>query len=869
MQDINKLFSPDTLYLMDGTAFIFRSFYACQNMRRLDGFPTGAIYIFTRMLLQFLKTKRPKYFAFILDGHDSTFRHTIFPLYKMQRKNTPEDLIRQVDPILAIINALGLHTEISQGYEADDYLASIANRYRDKYPVVLLAVDKDLKQCLHPQVSMWDPSGKNQPVTLESFQQETGLLPSQWPDVQALVGDSSDNIPGIRGIGLKTAESLFRKYPDIESLEQNLNDLPARIAEKLHGQFEAMRLYRKLTTLNTKQCEKIRMEALKVRCVDAEKLLALLKEYELSSLEREARSMLRKGEMPVQSPEDTASQLSFFDIKARESEEISIQHVTDLSQIPDVSGRTLSLSRVGTDIVLALEHTVHTVLSCCLNEAKLAKRLTAAQRLIVYDVREWLRAHPAWFAIKPEQWFDIGLASYLLDPEQREQSRSGIVAECRQEIGHATQHLAALHAADRLQICLDNAGLSTLMRSLELPLIPILIRMEQRGIRLDIAALQEFLSEVQKELDALTEEVYQTAGERFNIRSAQQIGAILFTRLQLKPAGKTKGGRATTSQDALEALASEHPLVGALLRFRKLEKLRSTYLEPLPKSIGADGRVHTHFNQLSTATGRLSSSGPNLQNIPVRGNMGPRMRACFTADPGHLLLSADYSQIELRVLAHFSQDPTLMQAFRDNADIHTRTASLIFDLPQEEITSDMRRSAKTVNFGLLYGMGPQKLAKELQISLKQARAFIARYFEKLGCLRAFYTQVEQEACAKGYVITISGRRRLLPDLQSESAQAKALAKRQAVNTIIQGSAADIIKIAMLNADQDARLAELGARLILQIHDELILEVPERNAQEAGKRIEEIMSSVAPGGIPLSVPLRTDWNYGKNWGEAHS
>jgi DNA polymerase-1 len=362
--------------------------------------------------------------------------------------------------------------------------------------------------------------------------------------------------------------------------------------------------------------------------------------------------------------------------------------------------------------------------------------------------------------------------------------------------------------------------------------------------------------------------VYKAAGGSFNIRSARQLGELLFGALKLAPAGKTKGGRLSTAQEALEELSGAHPVVDAVLAFRKLEKLRSTYLEPLPRLVDGKGRIHTCLNQLATATGRLSSSSPNLQNIPVRGPLGQRMRACFVAGPGLTLLSADYSQVELRVLAHMSQDPALLEAFRQGVDIHARTASLLYDVPLEAINPEQRRSAKTINFGLLYGMGSQKLAQELKVPMTEAKAFIQRYFSRLGGLKDFYDSIEASAKERGYVTTLAGRRRLLPDMHSRNQQHFALARRQAINTVIQGSAADVIKLAMLAVFHDGELARMRAGLILQVHDELLLELPQEHALAAGERVAALMRSVRPGGVELCVPLLVDWGYGANWAEAH-
>ncbi len=425
----------------------------------------------------------------------------------------------------------------------------------------------------------------------------------------------------------------------------------------------------------------------------------------------------------------------------------------------------------------------------------------------------------------------------------------------------------ALDIAKGLQQELQKQTLDSLYQSLELPLIPVLAQMEHLGIAIDGTAFRHFLDDVQADIDARTKEVYDAAGTTFNIRSAQQLGEVLFSTLQLPSAGKTKGGQLSTSQERLETL-SGHPVVDAVLEFRKLEKLRSTYLEPLPRLMDDEGRIHSHFNQWATATGRLSSSNPNLQNIPVRGALGQRMRTCFIPRAGHVLISADYSQVELRVLAHMSQDPVLLQAFRQNMDIHTNTAAIIYGVAPENVDSDQRRNAKTINFGLIYGMGAQKLAQELRITTVQAREFIGNYFLHLDKLKRFYEGIETEAKAKGYVTTLTGRRRNLPDIHSTNNMKFSLARRQAINTVIQGSAADIIKLAMLAVAHDDSLKTLQAKLALQVHDELVLEVPEDTAEQAGKRVAELMGNVQPDGQALSVPLLVDWGVGHNWGQAH-
>ena len=885
---IKQRFSAEPLYLMDGSAFIYRGFYANQSMQRSDGLPTGAMLIVARILLRILREEQPERFVFVLDGSGPTFRHELFPLYKAQRKATPEGLIRQIEPIRRLVQTLGLTLEVSDHCEADDCIASLAARYSQERPVVLVATDKDLKQCLAPNVLMWDPASRDEKiVTLESFTQATGLTPSQWPDVQAVIGDSSDNIPGIPGVGQKTAEKVFQTFPTLEDIRDRIDEMPPAMRKKFEGHLDAMFLYRRLTTLSTGECEHLSLNDMTVRPVDRREAATLLREFELTSLERELASLIKDGRI---SSGDASGprQLSLLDgpkaePRQRCSEVGELFACLGLGSGQDSGpGSGLGESMVAVlpgfgEIALAACPLVPASAGECSRECvytgptlPLAQALAGAGRLVTPDVKALLRAHPAWQEIAPGRWFDLGLASYLLDPEERDYAwpkLSGYWGTAL-DMPPGNPALLALAIAAQLLKRLSGACLLDLMDSLELPLIPVLAAMEEAGVLLDAVSLATFLSEVQQDLDRLTDEVYKAADGPFNIRSAQQLGEVLFHRLKLPTARKTRGGQASTSQDVLEKLSGSHPVVDAMLAFRKLEKLRSTYLEPLPRLMGADGRIRTTFNQLATATGRLSSSNPNLQNIPVRGPLGRRMRACFTAPEGKVLLSADYSQIELRVLAHLSRDETLLASFRSGADIHARTASLLYDVAVADVSPDQRRNAKTINFGLIYGMGPQKLAQELKIPLTEAKAFMKRYFERLHELKRFYENVEELAREQGYITTLAGRRRLIPDIQAENTQAQSLARRQAVNTLIQGSAADIIKLAMLAVHEDAPLRECGAKLLLQVHDELLFEVPENEAEQAGKRVAELMAGVRPGGVLLDVPLVADWGVGKNWGSAH-
>ena len=879
-------FTEEPLYVMDGNAFLFRGYFANAAMSRSDGFPTGALHIVGRVLLKLLREERPRHFAFIMDGHGRHFRHDIFPDYKANRPPAPEELIMQIEPLQNLVRALGMKVVVSEGCEADDCIASLAAAYGGQRPVVIIGMDKDLRQCLSPGVVMWDPASREEKlVTLDSFRSETGLEPSQWPDVQALIGDTSDNVPGVKGIGEKTAEKLFRDFRSLEDVRDRMAEVPPSIRKKLEGNEEAMFLYRELTRLHTDCCTQSLAE-LEVAPMDRQHARTFLREFEMNSLLRELDSLIRQGIVATTGEESAETeegrpasragrQLSLFDAVPAAP---AMDEVEDITRLGSCSGLVVAVTPApvvnrsqsrGLCVAVRGKKGGKEVLFSGDSRA-LAAWAAEASLMVTPDMKRLLHAHPAWGTLAPGRCFDLGLAAYLLAPEDRDYGWPSLSARQAEKSGLPMERPAALALSlyDDMVKRLEHDGLLRLLRDMEMPLIPVLASMENAGITIDKAALKVFLDEVQTELDALTARIYQEAGQEFNIRSAQQIGEVLFKKLGLSAAKSTKGGQASTSQAVLEKLSGEHPVVDALLEFRKLEKMRSTYLEPLPRLAGPDSRIHTTFNQTATATGRLSSSNPNLQNIPVRGDMGRRMRTCFTAGPGMKLISADYSQVELRVLAHYSQDPTLLSAFRNGEDIHTRTAALLYDVDPSQIGPDERRKAKTINFGLIYGMGARKLGQDLGIPLSEARMFMERYFARFAHIKEFFDAVEVEARRNGYVTTLSGRRRPLPDMLSHSGQARALAERQAVNTLIQGSAADLIKFAMLAVYHDATLRRMKAKLLLQIHDELIVEVPEQHAEEAASRLAALMTDTSAWGMELHVPLVADAGIGSNWGEAH-
>jgi len=868
--------SPEPLYLVDGHSLIYRAFFAFPDLSRSDGFPTNALFIVSRMLLRLLREERPAYLAFILDGKGKTFRNELYEPYKAQRPPMPEPLTQQIDPVKEVAGLFGFATITAEGGEADDCIASLAARHKAKRPVVIVASDKDLKQCLDENVVMWDPGPKGDKLTtLESFTEDTGLSPSLWPDYQALIGDSADNIPGVPGVGPKTAMKIMADHPRLEDIRDGLDGLKPAVRKKIEPHVDDMFVYRELTTLRTDFCGEYELGDLGCAEPDPAKVKAFMEAYEFRSLAREFDKAMGERARHAPAPDQSAkpakaesgandqTQLNLWgDEKAPEE---NATKVSSPDRIQGVDKDMVGLAPADNGFFIGTGQDEYAYTG---DATALAKHLATAKRIHAPDVKALMASGEAFEAVPGNAWFDLGLAAYLLSPEDRNYSwrrlRDVLARDVLDEPVDG-QGKTALALGRELAHRLDTAGMFELMYDIEMPLIPVLARMEKRGVALDLSAFNSFLDEVQARLDELTARIFELAGREFNLRSSQQLAEVLFDHLGLKPLGKTPGGAPSTSVSVLERLTDKHEIVGQILKFRTFEKLRSTYLEPLPKLVDASGRVHTTFNQLATATGRLSSSGPNLQNIPIRGEFGPRMRACFTAGPDNLLVGADYSQIELRVLAHLTGEPNLVSAFRHDEDIHARTASLLFDKDgSHDVTTDERRMAKTINFGLIYGMGPQKLSRELSIPMAEAKQFIERYFDRLAGLAEFYDQVEQGARKYGYVTTIAGRRRLLPNINSTNKMEQSTARRQAINTRVQGSAADIIKMAMIAAENDTDLKDLGARLILQVHDELLLEAPKDKAEQAGKRLAGIMENV----ITLDVPLVADWGVGRTWADAH-
>lgn len=829
--------STPPLFVVDGHAFIHRGFHAYPDFRAPDGFPTSALYFVLRILLKILRDEAPTHIAFVMEGRGPTFRHARFAAYKAGRPAMAEDLALQIPAIRDAVAHLGIAVLAQDGCEADDVLASLAARFAAR-GVVLVGADKDLCQCLGPSVVLWDPAGRGERITQAAdVYAAYGVTPKQWPDFQALTGDSVDNIPGVPRVGPKTAARWLGQYPDLESLCANIHQLPAKEQKLLSPHVKDVFVYREITTLRTDCVPEIAWEDLARRPMEPESVAVLVQRFGFRSLEAELQGLVDTPLAPRHQPASVAHTLaSWEDLPDLADQEVALWLEGEVAEL--AVGEQLWRVAVPPSPHV-LRQVVGTVVS------------SKALRRVGWDLDVWAAV------------WDVELMAYLLDPEARDYSWQRLAGQLLGDVA-AVGARAVARAGAVLRERLQAAGLMDLYLRLELPLVRVLVAMEARGIALDGARCAALLKQVEARLEDLTQRIYAACGVEFNIRSSQQLAHVLYDQLGLPAPRKTAGGARSTAVEVLEGLRQAHPVVEMVLEFRMLEKLRSTYLVPLPAAADATGRIHTTFNHLATATGRLSSSDPNLQNIPIRGPLGAPVRACFVAPPQRLLVAADYSQIELRVLAHLSADPELTAAFAQGEDIHTRTASLLFDLLPEEIGKEERRKAKTINFGLLYGMGPAKLARELGISQKEAKAFIARYFQKLGRVRDFYAMVEESAKQQGYVLTLAGRRRLLPGITSANPAILQAARRMAINTVVQGSAADIIKMAMLQVEEDAVVRQLGGELLLQVHDELVLEAPKATAQAVGERVAAIMTSV----ISLQVPLVVDFGIGPDWSAAH-
>ncbi len=871
--------AEESLYLIDGSSYLFRAYHALPHFFNSKGLPIGAVFGFTNMLLKIIREKRPDALVVVFDPPGPTERHERFADYKANRPQVEDDLIRQIPHIHQVVQAMRIPVLMQMGQEADDLIGSLASRAAaEGRQVTIVTGDKDMLQLVGPKIQVYDSMKEKiygEPEVLERF----GVAPSQVVEIMGLMGDKIDNIPGVRGIAEKTARSLIQQFGTIEEALARLSEVKsAKIREILRSQVEQARLSRSLALIRTDLPVELDPERVALQEPDAAALQALFRELEFTGLQR------------AFTPQGSSTPARLISLDRIEKVEEFISRLSDSEEVAiAVAGHG---GGPAGERLRGVAFCVEPGVAVCLfpgptTGAGLERLGTvlASERpgKIGHDLKRAVTALRNEGIAMGGLAFDTMVASYLLNPNRSDHSLQAVALEqlgVKPEAGSSAEGMTETseemmrRAAEEAHLTcqmkevmlpkLQASGLVPLFETVEMPLIEVLASMEMVGFKVDGDQLRELGKELQMQLGQLESRIFALAGERFNINSPKQLADVLFQRLQLKPLKRTKTGY-STDMEVLQQLARTHELPAEVLNYRSLAKLKSTYVDVLPQLADEQtGRVHTSFNQTVAATGRLSSSEPNLQNIPVRSELGRRIRRAFVAEKGHWLLSADYSQIELRVLAHLSEDQALIADFAADADIHRSTAAEVFAVGPEAVTSEMRRRAKAINFGIIYGMSPYGLAADLGISQEEAALYIERYFQIYRGVKAFIDWTVQEAREHGFVSTLWGRRRAIPELQSSNQAVRQLGERLAVNTPIQGSAADLIKVAMIAIFRRLKREGLGTRLILQIHDELLFEVPEAELEVARRVAAGEMERAAS----LRVPLKVDLGVGSNWAEAH-
>ena len=888
---------------MDGTAFAHRSFHAIRRLTDPEGKPTNAVFGFTKTLLKVLREDKPECMAVVFDTHAPTFRHEMYAEYKATRKKTPEELVEQIPLIREVVDALGVPVLEKDGYEADDIIGTLARRAEAAgMDVVIMTGDKDLLQLVSPHTIVYDPQGKDGPVTAENIRERFGLGADKVVDVMALWGDSSDNVPGVSGIGEKIAKELISTYGSLDQLYDHVAEIRGKKGENLLNNRESAFLSKKLVTIDTDVPLEFSVDECVLKHLDRLKIMSIFKRLNFQSLLGEfAERDEQELDYRIVADEEMVKRL-VRELRSAGSFALDLETTSEIPMLAELVGISFSF-RPQTGFYVPVGHRMGAELGSDGSGYKqvpldalvsLLKPLLEDDSVkktgqnIKYDMVVLARNGMTVRGVD----FDTMIASYLIDPTAGKHNLDDLALRyldfkkipISDLIGTGSKAITmdrvpvdrvARYSCEDADITwrlrgvfepmLVERGLTKLFYDVEVPLISVLARMELAGVKIDIVAFSQLSNKLSGEIERVTEKIYELAGERFNINSPKQLQKILFEKVGLPRVRKTKTGY-STDVAVLEQLSEEHELPEKLLEYRTLEKLRGTYVESLPKLINRKtGRIHTSFNQAATATGRLSSSDPNLQNIPIRMDLGKEIRRGFVpGSDGMRFISADYSQIELRILAHLSGDESLTRAFLNGEDIHRATASRIFGVPQDQVTGEMRRRAKVVNFGVIYGMGPFRLAREFGIARDEAKAFIEHYFSIYSGVAEYIEKTLAEAERNGYVETILNRRRYMPELRTAKAPDRQYAERAAINAPIQGSAADLVKMAMNLLDVFLTKNGMETKLLLQVHDELLLEAPLSEVEIATSETKRIMETA----YPLNVPLRVDVGVGQNWLESH-
>ncbi len=909
------------IFLLDSMSFIFRAYHAMQRQRPMStrsGVPTAATYVFVNMINKLRRDFSPHYFAAIFDTSAPVFRderaksmtavrkfniktqqfdEIAYEGYKANRTEMPADLTQQIPYIRRALEAFRIPIIQYEGFEADDVIGTLAHKAElSGHKVYVVSNDKDMLQLVTDQVLVLNPVKDNLVLDPAAVEQTLGVPPNRVIDVMALRGDSVDNIPGAPGIGDKGSVELIQQFGSLESALDRAEEVKRKsYRESLQNNRDNILLSRELVTIHCSVPVDLELERMQTQEPDAAAARALFNELEFTTLLKELApavdatqaeliitpteedytkffSAAREGfaiAVDVTFLEALTEQVSEAQTEAVEDEAPMLRNLSLLDAIEDEERGEVSLEREHYVAVSAEDGRALRISLTSPQGARL-KALLEDETVpkTVHDLKATVRALDSHGISISNVRDDLMLYSYLINPTHAAHRLADVVARFTSsplsETGERqlSEQAAAIHLlAGSMRRDVEEIHALEVYETIDLPLVPVLLGMERAGVRIDVSVLGGLAKELNAEMSEVSEQIFEQAGQRFNLNSPKQLGDVLFNQMKLpKPMKYGKGKVVSTAQDVLEELAVHHPVPAQVLAYRQLAKLKSNYVDSLPLLADSEGRVHTTFNQVGTATGRLSSTNPNLQNIPIRTEKGREIRAAFIASPGHALLSADYSQIELRLMAHFSDDPLLVQAYRSGQDIHTLTASEVFGVPALSMNKETRNRAKAVNFGIVYGISPFGLAANLNIPQAEAKLYIETYFARYVGVRRFIDRLLEETRATQQVRTLFGRVRPIPDIQSRNPNLRGFAERTAVNTPLQGTAADLIKVAMIRIDRKLREQKLKTKMTLQVHDELLFDVPEDEIDAVRSLVKQEMENV----IELNVPIVADVGVGQNW-----
>lgn len=866
------------IVLIDGHSILNRAFYGLPDLTNAEGLHTNAIYGFLTIMFKLLEEEKPEYLTVAFDVHAPTFRHKMYAEYKGTRKPMADELRQQVPVIKEVLHAMGVKTIECAGLEADDLIGTLSNRCENEgMEVTVISGDRDLLQLATEHVKIRIPKTKQGKTEIEDYyakdvEERYQVTPKEFIDLKALMGDTADNIPGVPSIGEKTATKIITQYHSIEEAHEHVDELkPPRASKALSEHWDLAVLSKELATINVKADFPYELSEAKLGNLYTEEAYIFFQKLEFKNL-------LSRFDVsaPANKVEDgfkiipSKSEAEKVFVQAEEASTIGAVIFKDLENVLPLFADQAGLGGIG--LCFSKEESYCIKVEKDITGEWLLKKLAdVAEKAETYAMFHLKESMEQVTIRNQANCFDVSVAAYLLNPLKNNYTWEDVAREhlglmidekIDQDIKACYESYVNYASVEVLRQKLRDTKMDTLFRDIEMPLVFTLFDMEQNGIRVEADALKQYGDQLAGKIAELEKEIYEEAGETFNINSPKQLGVVLFENMKLPGGRKTKTGYSTAA-DVLEKLAPEHPVVAKILEYRQYTKLKSTYADGLANYIQDDGRIHGKFNQTITATGRISSTEPNLQNIPVRMELGRLIRKVFIPEEGYRFVDADYSQIELRVLAHCSGDEHLIQAYKEQSDIHRITASQVFHIPFDEVTPQQRRNAKAVNFGIVYGISSFGLSQDLSITRKEAAKYIDDYFATYPGIKTFLDHAVTHAKEEGYVVTLFGRRRPVPELSSSNFMQRSFGERVAMNSPIQGAAADIIKIAMIRVNQRLKDQKMKSRLVLQVHDELLIEAYEPELDEVQNILKEEMEHAAE----LKVPLEIDMHTGDNWYEA--